>query len=86
VILNTTTNYYIDSFENYSASAIAAGAVFRSVIGGIVPLFAPAMFKSLGYGWGISVFGFLALAMAPAPVLFYYTGPWLRSRFQIKLD
>lgn len=33
-ILNCTTNYYIDCFEKYAASAIAAGAVFRSVIGG----------------------------------------------------
>ena len=57
MILNTTTNYYIDSFEKYSASAIAAGAVFRSVVGGIVPLFAPGMLEDLGYGWGISVFG-----------------------------
>lgn len=86
MILNTTTNYYIDSFERYSASAMAAGAVFRSVVGGIVPLFAPAMFDALGYGWGISVFGFLALAMAPAPIIFYYAGPYLRERFQIELD
>ena len=48
MILNTTSNYYIDSFEKYAASAIAAGAVFRSVIGGVVPLFAPQMFESLG--------------------------------------
>lgn len=51
IILNTTTNYYIDSFEKYAASAIAAGAVFRSLVGGIVPLFAPALFEKLGYGW-----------------------------------
>ena len=86
MILNTTTNYYIDSFERYSASAIAAGAVFRSVIGGIIPLFAPAMFDSLGYGWGISVFGFMALAIAPAPIIFYYFGQRIRERFWIDLD
>lgn len=51
IILNSTTNYYIDCFESYAASAIAAGAVFRSVVGGIVPLFAPALFERLGYGW-----------------------------------
>lgn len=86
MILNTTTNYYIDSFEKYSASAIAAGAVFRSVIGGIVPLFAPALFEDLGYGWGISVFGFLALAIAPAPIIFYFFGARVRERFWIELD
>ena len=86
MILNTTTNYYIDSFERYSASAIAAGAVFRSVVGGIVPLFAPGMFDSLGYGWGISVFGFMATAIAPAPVIFYYFGQRIRERFAVDLD
>ncbi|KAK3048782.1 hypothetical protein LTR09_009894 [Extremus antarcticus] len=86
MILNTTTNYYIDSFERYSASAIAAGAVFRSVVGGIVPLFAPTLFEKLGYGWGVSVFGFLALAIAPAPLIFFYFGAKVRERFWIDLD
>ena len=86
MILNTTTNYYIDSFERYSASAIAAGAAFRSIVGGIVPLFAPAMFKNLGYGWGISVFGFMSAAIGPAPLIFYYFGAQVREKFWIELD
>ncbi|KAH0015466.1 MFS general substrate transporter, partial [Aureobasidium melanogenum] len=85
MILNCTQNYYIDSFEKYAASAIAAGAVFRSVFGGIVPLIAPSLFKALGYGWGGSVFGFLALAIAPAPVLFYRYGGMIREKFKIEL-
>ena len=85
MILNTTTNYYIDSFEKYAASAIAGGAVFRSIVGGIVPLFAPAMFDQLGYGWGISVFGFLATAIAPAPIIFYFYGQKVREKFHIEL-
>lgn len=85
LILNCTTNYYIDSFESYAASAIAAGATFRSILGGVVPLFAPAIFDSLGYGWGISVFGFLSLAIAPAPLLFYFYGQRIRERFWIDL-
>lgn len=86
MILNTTSNYYIDSFERYSASAIAAGAVFRSVVGGVVPLFAPKMFDTLGYGWGISVFGFLALVISPAPLIFYYIGERVREKYWIELD
>ena len=39
-----------------------------------------------GYGWGISVFGFLALAIAPAPVIFYYFGAKLREKYWIDLD
>lgn len=84
VILNTVQNYYIDSFSKYAASAIAAGAVFRSFLGGIVPLFAPPLFKALGYGWGISVFAFLTVAIAPSPLLFYYYGGYLRDRFKLE--
>ena len=84
-ILNCTQNYYIDSFEKYAASAIAAGSVFRSVLGGLVPLFAPALFDKLGYGWGISVFGFLSVAIAPAPLIFYYYGQPVRERFSVEL-
>ncbi|KAL9599551.1 MAG: hypothetical protein Q9219_003795 [cf. Caloplaca sp. 3 TL-2023] len=84
-VLNTVQNYYIDSFARYAASAIAAGAVFRSIVGGVVPLFAPAVFKQAGYGWGVSVFGFLSLALSPAPVLFYRFGERVRERFAIEL-
>ncbi|EME86114.1 uncharacterized protein MYCFIDRAFT_202389 [Pseudocercospora fijiensis CIRAD86] len=85
IILNSTTNYYIDSFERYAASAIAAGAVFRAVVGGIVPLFAPMLFENVGYGWGISVFGFLALAIAPAPLIFLIYGAKVRERYWVDI-
>lgn len=85
VIFNTVQNYYIDSFEKFAASAIAAGTVFRSLVGGVVPLFAPSWFDDLGYGWGISIFAFVGVALAPSPVLFYYFGPYLRERFAIEL-
>lgn len=85
MILNSTQNYFIDSFEKYAASAIAAGTVFRSVVGGIVPILAPALFEKLGYGWGISVFAFVSLLLAPAPILFYIFGERLRERYPVSL-
>ncbi|CAO2657087.1 Nn.00g058900.m01.CDS01 [Neocucurbitaria sp. VM-36] len=85
MILNCTQNYFIDSFEKYAASAIAAGTVFRSLVGGVIPLFAPALFEKLGYGWGISTFAFVSLALAPAPILFYIFGEGLRERFPVDL-
>ena len=84
-ILNTVQNYYIDSFSKYAASAIAAGAVFRSIVGGILPLAASGLFQKAGYGWGISVFAFLSLALSPAPLLFFYFGQSLREIFAIEL-
>jgi hypothetical protein len=85
MILNSTQNYYIDSFEKYAASAIAAGTVFRSVVGGIVPLAAPGLFEKLGYGWGISVFAIIGVVLAPAPILFYVFGERIRERFPVNL-
>ncbi|PQE27460.1 hypothetical protein CJF31_00009072 [Rutstroemia sp. NJR-2017a BVV2] len=84
-IFNSVQNYYIDAFEKYAASAIAAGAFFRSVIGGVVPLITPSILDAVGVGWGISIFAFMAIALAPSPALFYYYGGWLRQRFAIDL-
>jgi len=84
-IFNCTQNYYIDAFEKYAASAIAAGALFRSFAGGFIPVFTPIVFEKLGVGWGMSVFAFLSVVLAPSPLLFYYYGQGLRERFAIEL-
>ncbi|KIW44965.1 uncharacterized protein PV06_03394 [Exophiala oligosperma] len=83
VVFNAVQNYYIDSFSKYAASAIAGGSVFRSLLGGVTPLIAPLLFQKLGYGLGISCFGFVAVLIAPSPLLFYYYGERIRHRFQI---
>lgn len=85
MVLNTVQNYYIDAFERYAASAIAGGALFRSIVGGVVPLVAPSLFHKLGYGWGISVFGFISLLLAPAPLVFYKYGERIREKFVVDL-
>ena len=84
-IFKPVQNYYIDSFENAAASALAAGSFLRSVVGGIVPLFVPALFDAVGYGWGMSVFGFVSVMLMPAPLLFFKYGWWLREKFRIDL-
>jgi len=44
-------------------------------------LFAPAMYGALGYGWGNSVLGFVAIVVGlPAPALFWFYGERLRAR------
>lgn len=80
-IFNCSQNYYLDAFESYAASALAAGAFLRSLMGGIIPLFVPRMFEDIGYGWGMSVFGILSVLLMPAPLLFYYYGEMLRKKF-----
>lgn len=84
-IFNSVQNYYIDAFEKYAASAIAAGALFRSLIGGVIPLFTPTLLDRLGVGWGMSIFAFVGALLAPSPVLFYIYGEKLREKFAIQL-
>ncbi|KAF3771349.1 hypothetical protein M406DRAFT_35096 [Cryphonectria parasitica EP155] len=83
-IFNTVQTYYIDAFADRAASALAAGAFLRSMVGGIVPLFVGGMFERLGYGVGFSVLGGLSLVLMPAPMLFYWKGGWLRERFPFR--
>ncbi|KAL4863386.1 hypothetical protein BDV12DRAFT_189732 [Aspergillus spectabilis] len=73
--------YIVDSYTRYAASGIAAITVFRSFAGALLPLVGPPMYEALGYGWGNSLLGFLAMAMVPVPVGFYYYGGRLRERF-----
>ncbi|KAF7929017.1 hypothetical protein EAE99_004761 [Botrytis elliptica] len=66
--------YIIDSYPLFAASAIGATAVLRSLTGFGFPLFAPAMYNKLGYGWGNSVLGFAVLAggYAGALILWFF--------------
>ncbi|KAF2438730.1 MFS general substrate transporter [Karstenula rhodostoma CBS 690.94] len=75
--------YLVDSYTRYAASAIAAATVLRSLAGFGFPLFAPAMFNALGYGWGNSLLGFIGIALGvPAPILLWKYGPTLRAKSQ----
>ena len=76
--------YYIDSFEASAASALAAGAFLRSVMGGLVPLFVGGLFDKIGDAWGWAVFGFLSVILMPAPMVFYWTGRRLREKYPLK--
>ncbi|KAF2202184.1 putative MFS multidrug transporter [Delitschia confertaspora ATCC 74209] len=73
--------YLVDSYTRYAASAIAAATVLRSSAGFGFPLFAPAMYGALDYGWGNSLLGFLAIAIGvPAPLLLWKYGETLRKK------
>lgn len=78
---NALMMYVVDSYPTYAASATAATTVLRSVAAFLLPLFAPAMYRALGNGWGNSVLAFLAIGIGgPAPILLWFYGPALRAR------
>ncbi|KAF2109713.1 major facilitator superfamily transporter [Lophiotrema nucula] len=73
--------YLVDSYTRYAASAIAAATVLRSLAGFGFPLFAPAMYNKLDFGWGNSLLGFLALGLGvPAPFMLWRFGEGLRGK------
>ncbi|KAE9366825.1 MFS multidrug transporter [Stipitochalara longipes BDJ] len=72
--------YLIDEFGEHAASANAASRMLSNMMGFSFPLFAPQLYKHLGYGWGNSLLAFLYIAIAwPAPVLLWQWGAKLRA-------
>ncbi|KAF8847768.1 MFS general substrate transporter [Acephala macrosclerotiorum] len=72
-------NYLIDVYMWNANSAIAANTFLRSFAGAGFPLFATAMYHTLGVNWATSLLGFLCIAMIPAPIAFYFYGAKIRA-------
>lgn len=79
------TTYLVDVYPMYAASAIAANTVLRSLVGMLLPLAGPSMYKTLGLGWGNSLLGFLCIAMIPVPLLIWKFGKKLRASQRVVL-
>lgn len=75
--------YVIDSYTKYAASAVASITFLRSLAGFGFPLFAPQLYAQLGYGWGNTLLGLVAMAIGiPAPWVFWHYGAKLRTMSQ----
>lgn len=79
-IFQAALNYLIDTFQRFSASAIAANTFLRSIFAAAFPLFVTPMFHNLGIPWASSVLGFVSLLLVPIPWLFYFYGPSIRKK------
>ena len=75
------TTYTVDSFDKFSASALAAITTARSVGGAILPLLGPIVYAKLGQGLGNSAFAGVILLSCSLPVLLYMFGRRWRSLF-----
>ncbi|KAG2137919.1 MFS polyamine transporter [Suillus clintonianus] len=63
--------YVVDCFTLHAASAVAAVVCLRSLAGFVFPLFAPAMYSTLGFGKGDTVLAVVAIVIGcPAYVHF----------------
>ncbi|KAL4781127.1 major facilitator superfamily transporter [Aspergillus varians] len=82
VILSTQAmqQYVMDSYLEFVASANAASFFVRSIFAFCFPIFAPALYDRLGYGWGNSMLAFIMIGFGvPAPFLVWIYGARLRE-------
>ena len=73
------STYLVDAFTVYAASASAAAAVFRSILGALLPLAGNSMYNAMGVGWGTSLLGFIAVAFIPLPIILFKFGQRIRE-------
>lgn len=77
--------YLVDTYKTHAASAIAATIVMRCIVAAVVPLAGPPLYNSLGYGWGNSLLGFIAIAFVPLPILLIRYGERIRKRGSVQI-
>jgi len=77
--------YLVDAYKADAASAIAGTIVMRCIVGAVLPLAGPRLYSDLGYGWGNSLLGFVALLFVPVPMLFMRYGERIRKRARIEI-
>lgn len=75
-----TYMYIEDSYNVYSASALAGLGLVRNLFGAAFPLFSEQLFATEGNQWGGSILAFLAIALAPIPFVLIRYGLGLRQR------
>lgn len=87
IITMSIQTYLVDAFPANAASVSAANTVLRSILGALLPLCGLDLYDAIGLGWGNSLLGFIALALAPVPVCLGIFGDRLRTnpKFAIQL-
>lgn len=71
--------YLVETYTIYAASALAANTVVRCVFGLTIPLAGPDLYSRLGFGWGNTLLGFLALIVPPASLWLLKSGERIRK-------
>ena len=81
-----TGTYILDAYPVHSASGTAASTLFRSILGGLAPLFSNKLYEQLDVGWTFSLLALVALAVGPVPWFAYRFGEVWRSKENFDWD
>ncbi|KAF7317701.1 Drug transporter [Mycena kentingensis (nom. inval.)] len=73
-------SYLADCYGPFASSALAGQSLCRNIMATVFPLFIKALFRRLGYNWGNTLFGFIAAAMMPIPLILFVYGPRIREK------
>ncbi|KZT11515.1 MFS general substrate transporter [Laetiporus sulphureus 93-53] len=86
LVMQGLSQYLMDAYQMYGASALAATVVLRSVCAAIFPLVVPIMYANLGDAWACTIFAILVSVCMPLPFFFYKYGPLIRmhSKWALK--
>ncbi|KAL8893990.1 MAG: hypothetical protein Q9192_004727 [Flavoplaca navasiana] len=72
--------YIIDSYETYSASALASVTLIRYVAAGGSVEYAIPFYTNVGVPWTCTILGVISALCVPLPYLFFIFGPQIRRR------
>ncbi|KAF7362116.1 putative efflux pump antibiotic resistance protein [Mycena venus] len=73
--------YVMDVYAEHTSSALAASQFLRSLTAFLFPLFAPAMYGAMGYGWGNTMLALGGFVIGlPSPGIIWVFGERLRRR------
>lgn len=73
------SNYISRSYGIYAASALAGNMLTRSIMGAILPLAGPSLYKALGLNWASTILGIVETVCISIPVVFYFNGHRIRK-------
>ncbi|KAF8709206.1 Major Facilitator Superfamily, partial [Rhizoctonia solani] len=68
----SANSYIIDTYQRYTASAVAAKTFLRSLVGATVPLWVNQMYVGMTPQWASTLLAFLAILAMPIPFVFFY--------------
>jgi hypothetical protein len=74
------TTYVVDAYKKYAASAVAGIAFLENFVAAFLPLATQSMYRTLGFQWGSSLLGFIALMLSFIPVVLLRYGKGIRAK------
>ncbi|CAG7975962.1 unnamed protein product [Penicillium nalgiovense] len=72
--------YVSDAFESHATSALSSLQMTRLVGAGVMAIVGDIMYKHLGVGWTLTLWGCLSALFMPVPYLLYWRGYKIRQR------